>query len=129
LIGTPISIRSLLDALPGDSPTEERGSMIELLPPPLKRAFYKPEDQFANVTFRVLDIGIAKYSTVFERVETGLAKIVAEHPEFRLELAGRRSVAGETSIASLWIWGQASAVKRSSSLLCWASSSVRSGSV
>ena len=88
LIGTPISIRSLLDALPGDSPTEERASMIELLPPPLKRAFYKPEDQFATVTFRVLDIGIAKYSTVFERVEKGLAQIVGEHPEFELKLAG-----------------------------------------
>jgi predicted RND superfamily exporter protein len=78
----------LLDALPGDSPTEERASMIELLPPPLKRAFYKPEDQFATVTFRVLDIGIAKYSTVFERVEKGLAKIVGDHPEFELKLAG-----------------------------------------
>jgi predicted RND superfamily exporter protein len=88
LIGTPISIRSLLDALPGDSPTEERASMIELLPPPLKRAFYKPEDQFATVTFRVLDIGIAKYSTVFQRVEDGLNEIVRQHPEFTLQLAG-----------------------------------------
>ncbi len=88
LIGTPISLRSLLDALPGDSPTEERASMIELLPPPLKRAFYKPEDQFATVTFRVLDIGIAKYSVVFQRVETGLKQIVEKHPEFQLSLAG-----------------------------------------
>ena len=88
LIGRPISIRSLLDALPGDSPTEERSSMIELLPPPLKRAFYKPEDQFATVTFRVLDIGIARYSTVFQRIEAGLEQLVLEHPEFRLELAG-----------------------------------------
>lgn len=88
LIGTPISIRSLLDALPGDSPTQERASMIELLPPPLKRAFYKPEDQFATVTFRVLDIGIAKYSTVFQRIETELNNIVREHPEFTLTLAG-----------------------------------------
>jgi predicted RND superfamily exporter protein len=88
LIGTSISIRSLLDALPGDSPTEERASMIELLPPPLKRAFYKPEDQFATVTFRVLDIGIARYSTVFERIEKGLNEIVTQHPEFNLRLAG-----------------------------------------
>lgn len=88
LIGTPISLRSLLDALPGDSPTEERGSMIELLPPPLKRAFYKPEDHSATVTFRVVDIGIAQYSTVFQRVETGLNQIVTQHPEFSLKLAG-----------------------------------------
>ena len=88
LIGTSISIRSLLDALPGDSPTEERASMIELLPPPLKRAFYKPEDQFASVTFRVLDIGIAQYSPVFHRIEAGLDGIAREHPEFHLSLAG-----------------------------------------
>lgn len=88
LIGTTISIRSLLDALPGDSPTEERASMIELLPPPLKRAFYKPEDQYASVTFRVLDIGIAQYSTVFQRIEDELKQVVGEHPEFRLDLAG-----------------------------------------
>ncbi len=88
LIGTPISIRSLLDALPGDSPTEERASMIELLPPPLKRAFYKPEDRLASVTFRVRDIGIAQYSTVFQRIETALTQIVSGHPEFTLTLAG-----------------------------------------
>ncbi|MDB5345159.1 MAG: hypothetical protein JWP89_3536 [Schlesneria sp.] len=88
LIGTSISIRSLLDALPGDSPTEERASMIELLPPPLKRAFYKPEDQFATVTFRVLDIGIARYDAVFHRIEAGLKEIVGQHPEFNLSLAG-----------------------------------------
>lgn len=88
LIGTPISIRSLLDALPGDGPTEDRASMIELLPPPLKRAFYKPEDNSASVTFRVMDIGIAKYSPVFERIETQLAEIVSEHPEFTLKLTG-----------------------------------------
>ena len=76
---TPISIRSLLDALPGDSPTEERGSMIELLPPPLKRAFYQPEDRFATVTFRVLDIGIAQYSTVFQRIEAQLSENARAH--------------------------------------------------
>jgi predicted RND superfamily exporter protein len=88
LIGTPISIRSLVDALPGDGPTEERASMIELLPPPLKRAFYKPEENSASVTFRVRDIGIASYSKVFQRVEAGLQEIVSQHPEFRLNLAG-----------------------------------------
>jgi predicted RND superfamily exporter protein len=94
LIGTPISIRSLLDALPGDSPTDERASMIELLPPPLKRAFYNPEGQFATSTFRVLDIGIAQYSPVFKRVEAGLAKLVEEHPEFKLNLSG----------SAIWRW-------------------------
>lgn len=86
--GTPISIRSLIDALPGDSPTEARASMLELLPPPLKRAFYKPEDHLASVTFRVQDIGIARYSKVFQRVETGLKTIVSQHPGFEIWLSG-----------------------------------------
>ena len=94
LIGTPISIRSLLDALPGDSPTEGRASMIELLPPPLKRAFYNPEGQFATVTFRVLDIGIAQYSPVFQRVEAELSKMMVEHPDFQLNLTG----------SAIWRW-------------------------
>lgn len=88
LLGTSISIRSLLDALPGDSPTEERASMIELLPPPLKRAFYQPEDRLATVTFRVRDIGIAQYSPVFQRIQTGLSAMAAQHPEFTLGLTG-----------------------------------------
>ncbi len=88
LIGTPISIRNFVDALPGDSPTAERTSMLELLPPPLKRAFYKPEDQYASVTFRVRDIGIAKYNDVFQRIETGLRNLMQEHPEFHMSLEG-----------------------------------------
>lgn len=88
LIGTPISVRNFVDALPGDSPTAERASMLELLPPPLKRAFYKPEEQFASVTFRVRDIGIAKYNAVFLRIEAALIQIKAQHPEFTFSLAG-----------------------------------------
>lgn len=88
LIGTPISIRNFVDALPGDSPTEERASMLELLPAQLKRAFYKPEDQFASVTFRVRDIGIAKYNDVFLRIESGLRQIMSQHPEFQMTLEG-----------------------------------------
>ena len=68
--------------------------MLELLPPPLKRAFYIPEDQRASVTFRVQDIGIAKYSDVFQRIETGLASIVRSHPEFTLKMEG----------SAIWRW-------------------------
>jgi predicted RND superfamily exporter protein len=88
LIGTSISIRSLVDALPGDMPTEERTSMMELLPPPIKRAFYKPEDQLATVTFRVLDIGIAQYSPVFQRLEESLGELQKQHPDFHMILTG-----------------------------------------
>ncbi len=88
LIGHPLSIRNLIDAQPGSGPLAERVTLLELLPPPLKLAFHKPEERQAKVTFRVQDLGIAAYGEVFRRIESGLEKIAAEHPNFSLELAG-----------------------------------------
>ena len=88
LIGNPLSIRNLIDALPGEGPTATRMSLLELLPPPLKRAYYRPEDRFAKVGFRLQDIGIASYGPVFARIEQQLASIQQAHPNFRLSLSG-----------------------------------------
>jgi predicted RND superfamily exporter protein len=88
LIGNPLSIRQLIDALPGQGSTASRMSLLELLPPPLKRAYFQPESRFARVGFRLQDIGIASYGPVFTRVEQGLAAIQKQHPDFRLELTG-----------------------------------------
>ncbi len=88
MIGYPLSIRNLVDALPGEGPPEDRMSMLELLPPPLKRAFFTPERQVAKVTFRVQDLGIAKFGPVFERIEKGLSELEQRHPDFRLSLEG-----------------------------------------
>jgi predicted RND superfamily exporter protein len=63
-------------------------SMVALLPPPLKRAFYVPEDRLATVTFRVRDVGIATYGPVFERIEAGLQRIMEKHPDFAIHLDG-----------------------------------------
>ena len=88
LIGHPLSIRNLVDAQPGSGPPAERMSMIELLPPPLKRAFYTPEYRSATISFRARDIGIAAYDPVFKRVESKLADITKDHPNFTLALTG-----------------------------------------
>lgn len=88
LIGHPLSIRNLIDAQPGSGPVEERMSLIELLPPPLKRSFFTPETNYANVQFRVQDLGIAAYGPVFERILMGLEPIRSSHPAFRFELRG-----------------------------------------
>ena len=61
LIGHPVSIRDLVEAMPGDAPAEERMSMLDLLLPPFKRAFYEPELRTAKVNFHVRDLGISKY--------------------------------------------------------------------
>ncbi|MFV0445910.1 MAG: efflux RND transporter permease subunit [Planctomycetaceae bacterium] len=88
LIGHPLSIHSLLAALPGDGPVEQRASMLELMPPGLKRAFYEPEKRSATVTFRVRDLGIATYGPVFLRVQSGLKAIAEKHGGFQLGLSG-----------------------------------------
>ncbi len=88
LIGHPLSIRNLLASLPGEGDPAERMSMMALLPPPLKRAYYVPEEHRAVVSFRVQDLGIARYGPVFERVEAGLTQIAAEHPQFTFLLSG-----------------------------------------
>lgn len=88
LIGHPLGLKNLVDALPGEGLATDRFSMVELLPPPLKRAFYRPEDNFARVTFRIQDLGIAKYSEVFGRIENGFKTIQQSHPNFSLELTG-----------------------------------------
>lgn len=88
LIGHPLSIHNFLDALPGDRDEKNRMSMLELLPPPLKRAFYTPEAGQAVVSFRVQDLGIARYGPIFEKIETELAALQATHPEFELSLSG-----------------------------------------
>lgn len=89
LIGHPLSIRNLIDSLPGEGTAADRMSLLELLPPPLKRAFYTPEIREAIVTFRVQDLGIARYGPVFRRIEAGLAEIARRHPQFSLDLSGR----------------------------------------
>jgi predicted RND superfamily exporter protein len=88
LISHPLSIRSMLAALPGEGNPADRMSMMALLPPPLKRAFYVPENRLATVTFRVRDLGIARYGPVFERIEAGLKRIADQHANFTFYLDG-----------------------------------------
>ncbi len=89
MLGKPLSIYSLLTALPGEGPAEQRMSLIELLPPPLKRAFYQPEQGLAEVVFRVQDLGIARYAHSFENIEQALQTLEQQHPGYQLELNGK----------------------------------------
>ena len=94
LISHPVSIAGLLNGLPGDGDAAERMTLLDLLPPPLKRAFYVPEERFASVGFRVQDLGIRRYDPIFRRVEAGIASIRSEHPRFEIELEG----------SAIWRW-------------------------
>ena len=94
LLGYPLSIVRLIDALPGEGEASTRMSMLELLPPPLKRAYYHPESRSASVVFRLQDLGIAKYGSVFERLEKKIALLSSEHPDFTIKLSGN----------AIWRW-------------------------
>ncbi len=96
LIGNPLSIVSLINALPGQGDPGTRMSLLELLPPPLKRAYYVPESRIATVKFRLQDLGIARYGPVFERLEQDLERIQQQHPSFSLQLSGN----------AVWRWKQ-----------------------
>jgi len=88
LIGHPLSIRNLIDAQPGVGPPEERMSMLELLPPPIKDLFLSPDDGKAIVTFKVRDLGIAAYGPVFERFEAAFEELKTDFPGFSFDLEG-----------------------------------------
>ncbi|TWU60745.1 putative membrane protein YdgH [Rubripirellula tenax] len=88
LIGNPLSIVNLIAALPGEGQTSARMSMLELLPPPLKQAYYRPVNNRAAVRFRLQDLGIAAYGEVFERIEVQLAEIESRHPRLNIKLDG-----------------------------------------
>ena len=94
LIGHPLSIVKMINALPGEGTPASRMSMLELLPPPLKRAYFSPESGNAKVSFRVQDIGIAAYGPVFDRIEAELFTIQSRYPGFNLKLDG----------SAVWRW-------------------------
>lgn len=87
-VHNPLSIRSLVATLPGEPNMTNELSMMELLPPPLKREFFSIENKNAFVRFRVRDLGIAKLGSTFERIERGLEQIQASHPSYHLVLDG-----------------------------------------
>ena len=85
LIGHPLSLPRLLEALPGEGSAINKVSMIDLLPPPLKLTLYDPENRSAAVLFRVQDLGSATYAPTFERLEKSFASLTDEQTTIRME--------------------------------------------
>lgn len=87
LFSRPISLTSLLAALPGEGSSSQRSSMINLLPPPLLKLF--SEGRFdSTVRFRCKDLGIATYGPAFENLEEKFAAIKNRYPELYIALDG-----------------------------------------
>ncbi len=95
LLRHPLSIRNIVDLFPGDATSAAaRMSFLELMPPELRRLLYNPQQRRTLVTVRVQDIGLAKYTPVFERVEQRLHDLEARHTGFQFELTGDVVVGG-----------------------------------
>jgi hypothetical protein len=88
LIGQPLGVRELLEALPGDGPPEERMSLLDLLPPSLRTNYYHPESRYATIHFRVRDLGIARYGVVFERLQQTADEASKDFPGVQVHLQG-----------------------------------------
>jgi uncharacterized protein len=88
LIGHPLSIARLLAAMPGEDPPEEKMSLVELLPPPLKLSVYDPNERKAAVMFRVQDLGTATYKPVFERMEAQLNQLQQQYAGVMFSMEG-----------------------------------------
>jgi predicted RND superfamily exporter protein len=88
MLAHPLSLCKLLAALPGNESAVDKMPMSELLPPPLKLALYDPDNRQALITFRVQDLGTAKYKPTFERLDAGLKRIEQQHQGFSCKLDG-----------------------------------------
>lgn len=94
LIGHPLSLVTLLNALPGEGSAIDKVSMAELLPPPLRQRLFNDEKSTATITFRCKDLGTATYKPTFERLEKRIADIAAKHPSLRMDMQGE----------AIWRW-------------------------
>jgi predicted RND superfamily exporter protein len=88
LVGHPLSIVRILKALPGYDTAVNKMPMVEVLPPPLKLALYDPDQHIAKITFRVQDLGTAKYRPIFQRIESSITAIRGKNPGVEIALEG-----------------------------------------
>ncbi|MFN6305052.1 MAG: efflux RND transporter permease subunit [Planctomycetota bacterium] len=94
LIGHPLSLVTLLNALPGEGTVLDKLSMAELLPPPLRQRLFNEEQSTATMTYRCKDLGTATYQSTFQRIDQSLESIVAQNPGLSMEMQGE----------AIWRW-------------------------
>ena len=89
LLRHPLSIRNMLDTFPKEQMDEnDRMVLLDLLPPPLKNAYYSESQRETILTTRVQDLGIATYEPVFRRIEGQFEAIEERYPGYTIELGG-----------------------------------------
>lgn len=89
LLRHPLSIRNMVAVLaPPDADLSEQMSLLNLIPPPLRDVVLNEAERRTIMTARMQDVGLAKYSPVFERVGKRLQDVENEYPGFECEITG-----------------------------------------
>jgi len=88
MLGSPLGLATIVSSLPGDGTAVEKASLVNLLPPPLKQVFYRPDSRRLMVVFRLQDVGIASYGDTFERIKVALEAMKPRHPGVDITLTG-----------------------------------------
>lgn len=95
MLSHPLSINNYVTALaPEDAEVDERMSLLELVPPPLREVVFNPRDHRTLVNMRTQDLGVNKYRPVFKRLRHSIAELSEEYPGFTFELTGDPIVNG-----------------------------------
>jgi predicted RND superfamily exporter protein len=89
LLSNPMSIRTVLEVLPGfGSDLSRRIHLLNNVPPEIVRSLFQPDINRAVVATRVQDLGVARYAPVYDRLEERFAELAAQNPGFDFGLAG-----------------------------------------
>jgi len=88
MLGAVLGLSTIVASLPGEGSSVDKASLVNLLPPPLKQVFYRPDRQQLTVVFRLRDVGIASYGPVFERIDVTNKAIESRHPGVTVSLEG-----------------------------------------
>lgn len=90
LLSRPLSIRNLLATFPGDpEDLATQVTFLSLLPRDLSGFFYQYEDRKAVISIRMQDLGIAKYTPVFDRMDDEFGRLAEQYPGFTFKLSGQ----------------------------------------
>ena len=89
LLSRPLSVRGVLDSLPGfGKDLSLRMPLLKKAPQDLINTLYRPDINKAVVITRIQDLGVAQYTPVYERLERKLEELSKSNPGYKFGLAG-----------------------------------------
>ena len=89
LLRHPLSIKNFVSSLaPDDANLAEQMSLLDVVPPPLRDAAINTTKRRTMMTARMQDVGLIKYTPVFQRIGEKLRTLETEFPGFKCEITG-----------------------------------------